>query len=118
MPLPATDSTGQLLEGVKVTLPVAQPAAAGSVLANAAALSVGVNKVSGADGTKGVVLPAGRPGDMVVVCNPTGSTLKVYPPVNGTINNGSANASVNVLTVKAHVFVCAVAGDWYQVISG
>jgi len=118
MPLPGTDNSGNMLEGVNRAEPVVQVTAAGSVLANAAALAEGLNLVAGADGTKGVILPAGRPGATVYVANPTGSTLKVYPPVNGTINNGSANASVNILTVKMHTFKAVSAGNWWQTISG
>lgn len=54
--------------------------AAGTTQATGTAVNAGFNRVTAADGTKGVTLPAGSPGDSMIIVNDSGSTLKVYPP--------------------------------------
>lgn len=44
----------------------------------------------------GVILPAGAVGDDVFVRNSGANTVKVYPPVGGSINGGTANAAVTL----------------------
>jgi hypothetical protein len=67
---------------------------AGTVVANAAAVTTRFVKVTG-DDTAGIVLPAANPGDEYLVYNLHATqAVKVYAPVNGTINGGSANAAV------------------------
>ena len=96
-------------------------AAAGSVQANAAQIAAATTTVTGADGTKGVILPATPVvGQEVSVINTAGSTLKVYPDssgTGGTINGGSANASVNLATLKSATYVCTNttgANQWWS----
>lgn len=60
-------------------------AAAGSTIADAAVLPAIVNRVTGADGTKGVLLPDAAVGDEIQVVNDAGSTLKVYGPAGCAI---------------------------------
>lgn len=74
-------------------------AAAGSAQGDAAALVQGFNNVTAADGAKGVRLPAAVAGLEVNGYNNSASSLLIYPATSGTINGGSANASV---TVQAH----------------
>lgn len=76
--------------------PAAALAAAGTVIANAGAITSRFTVVSAADDTKGVVLPStARPGDEYLVYQTHATAgLKVYPHVGGTINGGSANAAV------------------------
>jgi len=71
--------------------------AAGSTQANAALLTGIVNNVTGADGTKGVILPAPRvPGQSVWVYSvESGELLLVYPHPGGRINHGNLNAPVS-----------------------
>lgn len=82
-------------------------AAAGTVIGNAAALPYIVNVVTGADDAAGVILPtptaAGE--TYFVYQSHATSGLKVYPPVNGTINDGSANAAVVTEGKSLAVFV-------------
>lgn len=82
-------------------------AAAGTVITNAAALSSTVTVVSGADDAKGVILPtptaAGE--TYLVYQSHATSGLKVYPPVGGTINDGSANAAVVTEGKSLAIFV-------------
>lgn len=72
--------------------------ALGSSQSNAAALTGGsFNNVTGADGTKGVVLASTAPiGDIVLVYNNSSSFLPVYPAGSGTINGGTAAASISI----------------------
>ena len=83
--------------------------AAGSTQANGTVVNAGANMCTAADGTKGVTLYAGMPGDEVWIFNNSGSTLKVYPPVGSAITvagtgTGSANAAFSQLTYKATVY--------------
>lgn len=88
-------------------------AAAGNSQSTAALLGYTVNHVTGADSTKGVRLPAARPGTMVVVYNAaSGQTLAVYPPSGGTVNGGSANAAVTLAALTPAVFVATSNTNW------
>jgi hypothetical protein len=85
--------------------------AAGSTQGNAAALTNANNIVSGADGTKGVILPTPvQVGQEVAVVNTNGaSALKVYADAGGTggtINGGSGNASASLAASKGTTYVC------------
>ncbi len=62
------------------------------VIANATALTHAVNQVAAADDAKGVRL-SGLSAQIVWSSQATNG-LKVYPPVNSTINGGSANAAI------------------------
>lgn len=76
---------------------VASVAAAGSAQGDAATLTAGINTVSAADGTKGVILPAAVAGLVVEVYNEHASNgLKVYPATGDDINDGTANAAVTI----------------------
>lgn len=81
-------------------------AAAGSTQSDATTVGSSMSLVTAADGTKGVILLAGMPGDEVTIFNNSGSTLKVYPPTNSAIavpgtGVGTANAAYSQLTYKA-----------------
>lgn len=93
---------------------VATVAAAGSVIANAAALTESLTVVTGADDTKGVVLPAQpkAPTMMAVYSSNSGNGLKVYPAVNATINDGSANAAVTIEGRTLAIFVATNSTNW------
>lgn len=78
-------------------------AATGSAQGDAAALTEGINYVTGADGTKGVILTAKM--NVAYILNPAGSALKVYPESGAAINAGAANAALSVPTVTGCVLV-------------
>lgn len=80
--------------------------AAGTTIADATALTGGINLVTTTPSNSGVYLPNLRgPGAVVVVVNNGANTLKVYPPSSsGSINAGSAGAAVSLATTKAGVF--------------
>jgi hypothetical protein len=98
-------------------------AAAGSTQADATLVTgTGIAVVTGADGTKGVVLAAGSAGDTVEIFNSSASTLKVYPPSGAAIavvgtGLGSANAAFSHLTFKFTRYVCGGGTQWFALTS-
>lgn len=88
--------------------------AAGSAQGDATALVAGVlNAVSGADATKGVILPAPAAGDVVRVYNLHATAgLKVYPHSGGAINDGTANAAVTTEGKTLALFECVDGTTW------
>jgi hypothetical protein len=96
-------------------------AAAGTTAADAGALppAKSILPVSGADGTKGVILDIHDAylGNMVRVANLVSTAvLKVYPPTGGTINGAAANAAASSASGKGMTLVCLAAtstgGTW------
>ena len=88
--------------------------AAGSVIGDAAQLSQGLNLVTGADGTKGVILPVAVPGMVVEVKGLTAGVLKVWPKTGAAINALSASAAMSLPTgVIPARFIAASATQWY-----
>jgi predicted RecA/RadA family phage recombinase len=88
--------------------------AAGSTIADAAQLSQGINVVTGADGTKGVILPVAVPGMQIIVKGVTAGVLKVWPKTGGTINALSASAALSMTTgAMPLTFVATSATQWY-----
>ncbi len=95
-------------------MPVATVAAAGSTVSDAAALSVGMNIVTGADGTKGVVLPtAPAAGTIVMIKGTTSGTLKIYPDAAATINAISSHANYTTGTVAPVMLIATSTTQWY-----
>jgi predicted RecA/RadA family phage recombinase len=89
-------------------------AAAGSTQSDAAALGTGLNIVTGADGTKGVVLPTAKAGMIVYLKGTTAGVLKVYPATGGTINALSANAAMSLASgAVPAILVASSATQWY-----
>jgi len=105
--------------GTWVNSGAADLAATGSVIANAAAVASQVVNVTDGDGTKGVVLPSAAPVGTTIFAHFTGASAgngtKVYPPVNGTINGGSANAAVTVEDKTAATFTRVNSTNWAAV---
>jgi predicted RecA/RadA family phage recombinase len=97
-------------------LAVTTVAAAGSVIGDAAALSQGLNIVTGADGTKGVILPVAVPGMTVYLKGTTAGVLKVYPQSGATINALSASAAMSLASgAVPAIFVASSATQWYTI---
>lgn len=108
-------NTASITFGVMPRYPVAAVAAAGNAQGNAGALSEGVNIVSAADDTKGVVLPSADAG-MVVYVKSTVSNkiLKVYPNTSDVINALSADAAISLASGPTPaIFIAADATTWY-----
>lgn len=92
-------------------------AAAGSVQGDATLVGMSLCTVTGADGTKGVILPAAENGDTLTLFNNSGSTLKVYPPSGAAIavpgtGLGSANAAYSHTTYAVVEYVCFSSTQW------
>lgn len=99
-----------------IRLPVSTVAAAGTNQGTAAALSEGINVVTGADDTKGVVLPTAVAGMVIIVKNTvSGKTLKVYPASGAAVNAVAANGSYDLGSVLSTLLVASSATQWYSV---
>ena len=102
-----------------VTLPVAAVAAAGNDNTNAAAITAyGVVHATGADGTKGVKLPAAAAGKVVIIKNADAANaiLKVYPGASDKINSGTATTGALSMAAKtAAMFIAIDDVDWLTV---
>lgn len=80
--------------------------AAGNNQATAALLGLGMNVVTGADGTKGVRLPAAATGLQVLIWNDHASNgLLVYPHTGERINENAANVHVTLEGSRYAAFV-------------
>lgn len=89
-------------------------AAAGSTQADAASVKEGFTRVTGADATKGVVLPAAEAGTRVLLKNGAAAALKVYPASGDAINAGAANAAFTVPASTSVTLVAEDATTWYS----
>ena len=93
-------------------------ALAGSTQADGGAIDITKNltTLTGADGTKGAVLPAVTSprdlGSQITLHNSGTSTAKVYPESGGTINGAAANASVTLAATSFGVFIVTGAATW------
>lgn len=66
--------------------------AAGATQATATQLTAALNVVTTCtEAASGVLLPVNDLGDEIKICNATSSNLRVYPPVGGAFNGGTAN---------------------------
>ncbi|HYH63686.1 MAG TPA: hypothetical protein VD866_03215 [Urbifossiella sp.] len=98
------------------TAPVTAVAAAGSAQGDAAALSDGLNVVSGADGTKGVILPEAVAGRRVSVYTSDATNgLKVYPATGDDVNDGTTNAAVTIEGKTHSIFEAVDDTTWAAV---
>jgi len=98
-------------------VPVSAIAAAGSTQADGTLLTEGLNVVSAADGTKGVLLPLNpAPGTQVIVKNTAAaSALKVWPAVGAAINAIAANSAYSVAAATPSLLIAQTATQWYSV---
>ncbi len=88
--------------------------AAGSAQGDAAQLYHGFNVVTGADGTKGVILPTAVAGMIVYLKGVTAGVLKVYPKTGGTINALSANGAISLASgATPAIFIASSSTQWY-----
>lgn len=98
-----------------IRLPVATVAAAGSTQGDAAALAEGINVVSAADGTKGVILPTAVAGMVIIVKNTAAGALKIYPATGGAINAVAANGAYSITNLTSSLLVASSTTQWYSV---
>ena len=94
----------------------ASPAAAGTDQTDGVAITADVNTVTGADGTKGAVLPVPAAGTVITIVNTvTTAGLKVYPG-GASVQINALTASTGAFTIgpgKSAVFVGRSATQWY-----
>lgn len=105
-----------LTPGRSRRVPTKTVAATGSAQGDAAALAEGFNFVTGADGTKGVILPTPYDGMVVTVKNrdSDNAILKVYPTTGKAVNALSANAAISLaVKVPARFTYLDSTGIWY-----
>ena len=105
------------LTGASLSVDVAKPAAAGSTRADATALTASFSWVTGADATKGVVLPAPTAGRLFVLKNDdtANAVLKVYAPGSAKINGVAGTTAFSMAAKTACWFVAYDSTDWFSV---
>lgn len=84
------------MAGIATTSEQDAQTATGSTQATAFAITKAWTIFTTVASNTGTVLPV-VPGGEFTILNLGANTLKVYPPVGGAINGGSANASINVV---------------------
>jgi hypothetical protein len=91
-------------------------AAAGSAVTDAAQLSSGFTVVTGADGTKGVKLPATPvAGTVVIIKGTTAGVLKVWPDAAATINAIGSNGALSLASgAIPAIFIAKSTTQWYS----
>lgn len=94
-------------------IPTTTVAAAGSIQGDAAALSLGFNLVTGADDTKGVLLPAAVAGSWVIIKVDAGADLKVWPATGDAINAIAANSAMTVVDDVCFMLIALDGTTWY-----
>lgn len=99
--------------GAMPRIPTQTVAAAGTVAADAGVLIEGFNLVSGADDTKGVVLPAAVKGRQVIVKVGDGADLKVWPATGDGINAIAVNSAMVLVDDVCCTFIALDATTWY-----
>jgi predicted RecA/RadA family phage recombinase len=97
------------------TLPSATVVATGTGSPNGAALALGFELVTAADGTKAATLPTAVAGKSVIVKNNSASALLVFPNSADKINGGTATTgSLSMAAYTTAMFVAYDATDWYS----
>jgi len=93
----------------------ADVAATGSTVTDAAQLSSGFTVVTGADGTKGVKLPATpAAGTIVIIKGTTAGVLKVWPDAAATINAIGSNGAISLASgAIPAIFIAKSTTQWY-----
>lgn len=105
--------TGNLTGNHRITVG-SDVAATGSVIGDAAALIEGFQVVTGADGTKGVLLPVAVAGMQVMIKGTTSAVLKVWPQTGAQINAVGASTAMSLASgVIPALFVAKSATQWY-----
>ena len=96
---------------------VAKPAAAGSTRTDATAMTASFNWVTGADATKGVIIPAPTAGRVIIVKNDdaANAALKVYAPGSAKINSVAGSTAFSMAAKTACMFVAYDTTDWFSV---
>lgn len=76
----------------------------GTAQTGAALLTGTFNVLTTSGGQTAAVLPTHQPLRTITVTTPTSTTALIFPPLGGTIQGGSANASFSVAQNKVAIF--------------
>ena len=100
-----------------LNLNVAKPAAAGTTVSNATALTASFNWVTGANATVGVVLPAPTAGRVIAIKNDdaANAVLNVYAPGSAKINSVAGSTAYAMAAKTACFFVAYDTTDWFSI---
>ena len=90
-------------------------AAAGTNQATATPILHRTEVVTGANATKGVLLPGSIPGTRIALENNAAAVLNVYPAGTDTINSLAASTAIAMAANTSADFCCGVAGAWFTV---
>jgi hypothetical protein len=96
-------------------MPSATVAAAGSTQANAAQIATGFTLVSGADATKGILLPVAAAGATCVIKNNAAAVLKVWPSSGDAVNAIAVDSNYVLASLTSTVLVAYDGTTWYSV---
>lgn len=88
--------------------------ATGSLQSDAAVLSLGLNLVTGADATKGVLLPVAAAGAQVRLKNGTNAVLKIWPATGDGINAGAVNSAYSIAAFTSVTLEAYDVTTWYS----
>lgn len=110
-----TDGAEAITFGKMPRIPTTTVAAAGNAQGNAGVLIEGGNQVTGADDTKGVVLPSAVAGMVVIVKSTVANKiLKVYPNTSDAINAIVADSPISLASGPTPALFWAFdATSWY-----
>ena len=89
--------------------------AAGTVQANATALTKEINVVSTVASGSGVRLPTAVAGMVISITNTNANSLLVYPATSGIINSLAANAAFTQPAGATLQFIAPTTTQWYTV---
>ncbi len=108
-----SSNTSSVTFGVMPRIPTATVAAAGTVQADAAAITEGFTLVTGSTNA-GVKLPAAVAGMQVIIKNNVAGNMKVWPNSSDAINAIAADSAFTMATVTCCMFVAYDATTWYS----
>ena len=89
--------------------------AAGTVQANATALTKEINIVSTVASGAGVVMPTAVAGMVLTITNTSANSLLVYPASGGTINSLATNGAFTQVAGGTLQFIAPTTTQWYTV---
>ena len=89
--------------------------AAGTVQANATALTKELNLVSTVSAGQGVRLPTAVAGMVVLITNSSATNVNVYPATGAAINTLAANAAYTHVAGATLQYIAPTTTQWYTV---
>lgn len=116
----ALSTAAQTITGAKTfatmpIIPTATVAAAGTVQADATAITTGFTLVSAADAAKGVKLPTAAAGLVCIIKNNAAAILKVWPFSGDAVNAIAADSNYVLAASTSTLLVAYDATTWYSV---